>query len=175
MPQLRHGAGRDYKDGGCIMQVVSYLWDGQWTDHPECVHPVLINVCISINDHVNDVERQKLWRLIPRLMNTRVLIGEHREVALRLVLWAAEQSTSAEAKLYVETANRILSEGDLKPMGDGDSIFGSLSRFTQPNVGWLEKLLDELDRVSGRTSEEYWTVNEEDLNKVCNLLEAASR
>jgi hypothetical protein len=94
MPKLRTGAGETPAQGGCIMQAVNWLaTDGeQWSDAPECVHPVLRKVSIWVNDNVTDAGRRQLWPLVPRLLGTAT---SDRKADVRtsvaLAVWAAER------------------------------------------------------------------------------------
>lgn len=70
LPQLTRGKTTSPMEGGCIMQVCDYLTSGQWTDHPLAVNPLLQHAAIRVNDSVDDADRQKLWDVIPGLINT---------------------------------------------------------------------------------------------------------
>src|SRR6266498_1105370 len=93
MPQLRMGTGRTPKDGGCVIQVASYLYNGAWTDATPCVHPVLRITAIWVNDSVGAATRQKLYPLIPRLMDTAIDDAEEdRRVSAHLAIWALKRA-----------------------------------------------------------------------------------
>ena len=64
------GTGADI-DHACVMQMVSYIADEPWSDHPKCACPVLTRFAIRINDRFDDDTRQLLKPLIPRLVGTR--------------------------------------------------------------------------------------------------------
>ena len=71
LPSLRRGAGRRPADGGCLVQVASMLSDGRsWTDHPDCVHPVLREVAVRINDRMPDGDRDRLYPFAVDLVGT---------------------------------------------------------------------------------------------------------
>lgn len=73
VPFIRKGVGHTPEEGGCIMQVISWIAeDGQWHDTPKCVFPLLRDAAIEVNDHASDEERQRLLDLAPRLINTRI-------------------------------------------------------------------------------------------------------
>ena len=56
---------------GCMMNVISYLQnESVITDAPGGVDSVIRNVCISINDFMEDGERQQLTPFVFRAMNT---------------------------------------------------------------------------------------------------------
>lgn len=71
MPLLRRGAGKTPATGGCLVQVASYLYDGKsWNDDTPCVHPILRDVAIGVNDHVSEDYRPKLAPLAADLVGT---------------------------------------------------------------------------------------------------------
>ena len=73
VPFLKRGTGQTPRDGGCIMQVVSWIaHDGEWTDCPRCVLQLFKDLSIEVNDSATDAERQRLLDLAPRLMNTQI-------------------------------------------------------------------------------------------------------
>lgn len=88
MPQLRVGVGSSPTQGGCVIQVASYLWNGEWRDDTPCVHPVLRRAAIIVNDSVADETRQKLYPLIPRLMGTA---SSNRILEVALAVWGAKK------------------------------------------------------------------------------------
>ena len=66
-----HGPGEQM----CAVEMAAWLVGDEWTDHPECVCPVLGAFMRSWNDGLKDTERTTLLLpLIPRLINTR---GSH--------------------------------------------------------------------------------------------------
>ena len=83
--RLVHGEG-DPETGGCWMSALSLYSGAEWSDHPECVCPVIRRLCIQINDmlpsdetrgrviqpHIlepvgtrnPEVEEERLWHLV---------------------------------------------------------------------------------------------------------------
>lgn len=106
MPKLRRGAGPTPKDGGCLVQVASYLYDGEsWTDRTPCVHPMLREVAIGVNDSVSDHARQGLLEFAPRLIGTR---NDDRALERRLVLWCAGYARQFETGLRRDAYQRYV-------------------------------------------------------------------
>jgi hypothetical protein len=68
--RLDNGAHSSPTDGHCLLEVVSMFADEPFTDHPQCVSPVLTNFGISLNDRWDDEQRQKLKVFIPLLPGT---------------------------------------------------------------------------------------------------------
>lgn len=70
----------------CVMQMVSYIANEPWSDHPECACPVLTRYAIALNDAFNDDHRQLLKPFIPLLVGTRV--DNATQIARkRLMMW----------------------------------------------------------------------------------------
>lgn len=57
----------------CVMEAVAFVAGESWSDHPECVCPVIATFLRSWNDGLpNDAERDRLLKsLIPLVVNTR--------------------------------------------------------------------------------------------------------
>ena len=94
LPMLRRGIGRTPVEGGCLIQVSSYLHDGRsWTDDTPCVHPVLRQLAIHVNDAVSDAMRPLLAPLAADLVGTGPgLQGIDGVVAsVRLAVWAVRR------------------------------------------------------------------------------------
>lgn len=71
LPNLIAGEGDSPENGGCLLQVASFIYDGEsWTDHPKCVHPLLIELGIWVNDETTDDARPLLARSLPYLLET---------------------------------------------------------------------------------------------------------
>lgn len=84
--ELRTGAHKNLEEGACIMELVSYIANEPWSDHPKCVCPILTEYAIRINDRFNDEHRQLLKPLIPLLLNTKE--NDNTQIARkRLMRW----------------------------------------------------------------------------------------
>ena len=68
---LSKGAHESLNQGLCIMEMVSYLANEPWSDHPQCSCVALTAYAISLNDRGDDEMRAKLKALAPRLIGTR--------------------------------------------------------------------------------------------------------
>ena len=83
---LKHGSHKSFKEGGCVMEMVSYIANEPWSDHPKCACPILTSYAIRINDAFNGEHRQKLKPLIPLLVNTKE--SDETQIARkRLIRW----------------------------------------------------------------------------------------
>lgn len=59
--KLVKGAGSE-KDGACWMSAIHMFTrsDNSWSDHPDCVSPIVRELCIALNDDCPDGEREAL-------------------------------------------------------------------------------------------------------------------
>ena len=69
--ELKSGSHKSFKEGACILELVSYIANEPWSDHPQCACPVLTRFAIRYNDRVDDKQRQKMKEIIPLLLNSR--------------------------------------------------------------------------------------------------------
>jgi hypothetical protein len=70
LPLLKAGPGKSPEHGGCLMQFVSYLWRGEWTDRPECTNYYLGGQAIFVNDSISHRARPALAKFAPDLIGT---------------------------------------------------------------------------------------------------------
>ncbi len=83
---LKTGSHKELSEGACVMELVSYLANEPWSDHPQCACPILTEYAIRINDKFNDEHRQLLKPIIPLLLNSKV--NDETQVARkRLIRW----------------------------------------------------------------------------------------
>ena len=70
---LKHGGHKGPFDGACVMEAVAYIAGEPWSDHPQCVSPVIGAFLRSWNDSLpSDADRDRLLKpLIPKIINTR--------------------------------------------------------------------------------------------------------
>jgi len=67
---LELGSHENVDEGVCLLEVVALLAGEGMTDHPLCVSAVLAQYGRDLNDGLNDVDRQRLVPLAPRLVGT---------------------------------------------------------------------------------------------------------
>jgi hypothetical protein len=70
LPRLARGRHKAAGHEACVMELVSFLNEEEWSDHPHCVQPVLAAAARAVNDRVSDEGRQRLVDLAPRLAGT---------------------------------------------------------------------------------------------------------
>lgn len=69
-PKLARGRHKTSGHEACVMELVSLLNGEKWSDHPQCVQPVLAAVARAVNDRIGDEGRERLIELAPRLAGT---------------------------------------------------------------------------------------------------------
>lgn len=70
LPSLSAGAHDADAGEACVMEYVSLLAGEEWSDRPDCTHPVLAHEARTTNDLLLDRDRQQLVPLIGRLFGT---------------------------------------------------------------------------------------------------------
>ena len=94
LPVLSKGGHRNRAEGACFMEYASLLAGEEFSDHPECAHPVLAELARSVNDRLPDSERHRIAHLIPAVIGTaddREDETERRVLSVRLAVWCARQ------------------------------------------------------------------------------------
>ena len=180
MPVLSAGAHAGPEDGACVMEMVSYLAGEAWTDTPSCTYRPLARAAQVVNDRLRDEDRHLLVPLIGRLFGTTAPVSdaawarfaamsvlplaravEHLHPAAKACndvvdrYWRGEASIddvraareAAYAAAYADaTAATAAYYAAAAYAADADA--DAAERL----VGWLSGLIDEYDRLSGRTS-----------------------
>lgn len=128
LPLLRKGAGKSPKNGGCLVEVAGFLYDGMtWSDKAQCVANVLRPVSIYVNDEVSDGARPRLALAAGRLSGsahhtTDMTPSARLVLALQLfdvALGQAERSDPANAPGWGEI--RLKAQGLCRAVGSGAS------------------------------------------------------
>jgi hypothetical protein len=84
------------------MEAVAYVAGEPWSDHPQCVCPVIAAFCRTWNDNLSDEQRDALLRpLIPSLIGTR----------------ATPEAERARAYLAADYACRVAAPAALRAVG----------------------------------------------------------
>jgi hypothetical protein len=70
---LKSGGHKGPDNGACVMEAVAYIAGEKWSDHPQCVSPVIGAFLRNWNDSLpSDADRDRLLKpLIPKIINTR--------------------------------------------------------------------------------------------------------
>jgi hypothetical protein len=119
VPVLSRGKHRNPRKGACFMELVSFLADEPWSDHPDCTHPLLAALARGVNDHIGDDARHQIAPLVPDVigLNLRAPIIDAllaREVALAALPIASEERQRVAA-LGLLRCEQVLNELEGRP------------------------------------------------------------
>jgi hypothetical protein len=101
LDSLRLDKGAHEPDGQfCVMEAVAYVAGESWTDSPRCASEVIGGFLRAWNDAMDDVDRQMLVPLIPRLVGT----AASEEVELRRSWMALDWYCRVSAPRWLRAA-----------------------------------------------------------------------
>lgn len=108
LPRLSAGSHDAKRGEACVMEYVSLLAGEEWSDRPECTHPLLAHEARTTNDLLRDSDRPRLVPLIGRLFGTSVdspgIRAALRIAQARHVITLIEPGSRAYALQAVEQA-----------------------------------------------------------------------
>ena len=97
---LEHGSHSRPEDGMCAMELVAFVAGEPFSDHPECVCPVLGAFVRAWNDGLPDDERDAILKpILPRLIGTRGSNALAERRALMAADWLVRVHTPAWLRL----------------------------------------------------------------------------
>jgi hypothetical protein len=88
LPTLSAGSHDAEHGEACVMEYVSLLAGEEWSDRPDCTHPLLAHEARTTNDLLRDSDRARLVPLIGRLFGTT---DDSPELRARLRITQARQ------------------------------------------------------------------------------------
>lgn len=164
LPTLSAGAHDAGSGEACVMEYVSLLAGEDWSDRPECTHPLLAHEARTANDLLGDADRARLVPLVGRLFGTtdrsselaaRLRLTQSRQVlrlvepsergAVEAVLRRAEDvlsgtSDGEAAEAWELAAQHGVRDGDLDPEHAGHHVGASrIAAFVaSPDIGAAE-------------------------------------
>lgn len=100
MPVLTRGKHRKPRNGACLMEYVSVLAGGPFTDSPTCTDPTLAAIARAVNDYSRDEMRQRLAELASDLSvaGPRATSTQHA-MARRCLLSALPYSSGSRRRV----------------------------------------------------------------------------
>ena len=120
LPTLSAGSHDADHGEACVMEFVSLLAGEEWSDRPECTHPMLAHEARTTNDLLRDGDRTRLVPLIGRLFGT------------------TEDSPELRARLRIEQARQVMA---LLEPGARSRVSGAI----EEAEGWLHRSGDASD------------------------------
>lgn len=125
---LKASSHDSFRQGACILEAASYIAREPWSDHPECVCPVIGAFLRSWNDDLPDDERTALLLpLVPAIVGTRnPALAERR--SLMAADWLVRTHTPAWLDLAGLTAQAesLRSLPEITSMAQVPSIRGPI-------------------------------------------------
>lgn len=125
---LKASSHDSFRQGACILEAASYIAREPWSDHPECVCPVIGAFLRSWNDDLPDDERTALLLpLLPKIVGTRnPALAERR--SLMAADWLVRTHTPAWLDLAGLTAQAesLRSLPEITSMAQVPSIRGPI-------------------------------------------------
>ena len=172
MPVLSAGAHAGPEDGACVMEMVSYLAGEAWSDTPSCTYRPLARAAQVVNDRLRDEDRHLLVPLIGRLFGTTAPVSdtafarfaamsvlplaravEHLHPAAKACNDVVDRYWRGEASIDgVRAARKAASAYAAYAYAASAADAAADAASAERLVGWLSGLIDEYDRLSGRTS-----------------------
>lgn len=108
LPTLSAGSHDAEHGEACVMEYVSLLAGEEWSDRPDCTHPMLAHEARTTNDLLRDGDRSRLVPLIGRLFGTTddsaALRARLRITQASQVIALIEPSSRGRALAAVELA-----------------------------------------------------------------------
>ena len=108
LPTLSAGSHDAEHGEACVMEYVSLLAGEEWSDRPDCTHPLLAHEARTTNDLLRESDRARLVPLIGRLFGTTddspELRARLRIAQARQVIALLEPSSRPPALAAVERA-----------------------------------------------------------------------
>ncbi len=100
IPPLSVGNHDSLSQGACIMEAAAYVAGEPWSDHPQCVCPIIGAFLRSWNDALPSDERDPLLRsLIPAVIGTRGSKALEQRRATMAADWLVRSHTPAWLRL----------------------------------------------------------------------------
>lgn len=116
LPTLSAGAHDSDAGEACVMEYVSLLAGEQWSDRPECTHPILAHEARVANDLLGDDDRPRLVPLIGRLFGTTedsaILRAHLRLTQARRLALLVEPSARSRISTAIDRAQAVLDGAD---------------------------------------------------------------
>ena len=118
LPTLSAGSHDADHGEACVMEYVSLLAGEEWSDRPECTHPMLAHEARTANDLLREGDRARLVPLIGRLFGTT---EDSPELRARLRIAQARQVMTLLEPDSRGRVVRALEEAESWIGRDGDS------------------------------------------------------
>jgi hypothetical protein len=85
--RLSRGKHSSEEHGACVMELASMLAGEPFSDHPQCVCPVIAAVLRAYNDWTDDERRQELYGYAAKVVGSRASTRIERARAKQIIDW----------------------------------------------------------------------------------------
>jgi hypothetical protein len=116
---LAHGKHTKRADGMCLLEAASWIAGERFSDHPDCVDPVIAAFGRSWNDQLAQEDRDRLLKpILPKLIGTRSTPAVQDVRAFMAADWAVRVFTPA----WLRLAGLVGNAADLEALPALDSV-----------------------------------------------------
>jgi hypothetical protein len=147
--KLGKGKHSSPEDGACVMELASMLAGEEFSDHPDCVCPVIGSFLRAYNDSVGDERRQDLYAYAAKVVNSRSIPEVERARTERLMRWSAERATARWTRFLVPPRFPALTF-EPEPDSAGGRAVRAIKRHTARSHAQALALIDELLTIGPR-------------------------
>ena len=126
---LKASSHASFDDGACLLEAVAYIAGEAWSDHPQCVSPVLAAFGRNWNDGMrSDDERASLKPYIPLLIGTAGDAAADERRAWMATDWLVRVATPAWLRLagLIEHADTLAALQPITNAAYAASVQGSI-------------------------------------------------
>jgi hypothetical protein len=131
--KLEAGGHSKPEQGMCLLEAIAYIQDQPFSDHPQCVSPVIGAFGRSWNDSLDDAGRQRLKAFIPDMIGTATTSADETTRAWLATDWLVRTFTPA----WLDKAG--LTEHAAKLRGLDALTSTALARQAQPIIEEAKK------------------------------------
>ncbi len=147
--------------GMCVMEMASLLAKEKFSDHPTCVNEVITRSAQRVNDSVSEADRQRLKKLLPRIMRCR-RTGDDKRINVRLAIYCARSvehlvhgRNKRKAREAIEAAEKWL-RGEATEQECASDASAAYASATHDRVLWLSDLIDAWEKAAVEEGEALW-------------------
>jgi hypothetical protein len=141
--RLSKGKHSTPEDGACVMELASMLAGEEFTDHPDCVCPVIGSFLRAYNDSVNDDRRQDLYAYASKVVDSRSTSEVERARTERVLRWTTERTTGRWTRFLLPARFPALTF-EPEPDSAGGRAVRAIKRHTGRTHVQALALIDEL-------------------------------
>ena len=173
LPKLGGGCHEEGSDVLCAMEMVAFIERLPPTDRPKCTEKFIADLVITTNDYADDVQRQRLWDYLPRVIGTENIDpnAAHERAVCKLfnqvipLICPLHVSIQTECKAVTDYA----SAAEAADLLEHCKFCTGAHRVIDPTefMAWIPVVIDDLVLYYGNNT------NEQKIDCYLSLLDAA--